>query len=322
MRSKSVSWIVSRLKAAKMIFRLSLKRGPLSESPAVFPCGMSRSGTTLVATILDSHPRISMGYELIPPPVASPAVLLQALDQGLDMSGGDFRKCGGALRKAGRRQIGLFLARCQRTGIAVDELRYLFQSLDDEGLRCIMLIRDRLALAWRVVERKRIRERTNLCGFKVGPPIVVKVAKCFPNSYFICIVRDPRDVVASYIERKFGLSPEEICANWNKHLDAVRRFHKKHSSTSLILRYEDLVCSPQQTLERVFAVLPVHMEESVFRFYKSKASVHESRHPNAANLKRDFFTSSIGRWMNELPEELGERIHRLCARGMESLGYA
>ena len=39
----------------------------------VFACGYSRSGTTLLTTILDSHPDIAMGYELMPlglPPLA------------------------------------------------------------------------------------------------------------------------------------------------------------------------------------------------------------------------------------------------------------
>lgn len=89
-----------------------------------------------------------------------------------------------------------------------------------------------------------------------------------------------------------------------------------------MLRYEDLVSSPGQTLERLFAILPVQMEESVLSFYESKASVHESRHPNAPNVKKDFFTYSIGRWTNELSTNLGERIQSLCAEGMESLGYA
>lgn len=46
----------------------------------VFACGMSRSGTTLLATILDSHPAISMGYELLPaglPPLAESISLLR-----------------------------------------------------------------------------------------------------------------------------------------------------------------------------------------------------------------------------------------------------
>ena len=32
----------------------------------VFTFGISRSGTTLLTTILDSHPDVSMGYELLP----------------------------------------------------------------------------------------------------------------------------------------------------------------------------------------------------------------------------------------------------------------
>lgn len=51
----------------------------------VYPCGMFRSGTTLLATTLDSHPRISMAYELIParvPPIPELIELIQTAYSG------------------------------------------------------------------------------------------------------------------------------------------------------------------------------------------------------------------------------------------------
>jgi len=35
-------------------------------TPTCLVCGMSRSGTTLLVTMLDSHKEISMGYEMLP----------------------------------------------------------------------------------------------------------------------------------------------------------------------------------------------------------------------------------------------------------------
>src|SRR5688500_6321067 len=93
----------------------------VDSSPMLFPCGMSRSGTTLLATVLDAHSQVSMGYELIPPVLPSPVELAAALERGLELSGGDFAAAGKALRKAGEDQAGLFMTRCYRAGIDADD---------------------------------------------------------------------------------------------------------------------------------------------------------------------------------------------------------
>ncbi len=49
----------------------------------IFACGMSRSGTTLLTTILDSHPDISMGYELLPVDLPAVADTIKLLDSAI-----------------------------------------------------------------------------------------------------------------------------------------------------------------------------------------------------------------------------------------------
>ena len=55
----------------------------------------------------------------------------------------------------------------------------------------------RLAMA--VVERKQAKEGTALTGFKVQTSRFGIFHRTFPDSAFLCIVRDPRDVVASQL---------------------------------------------------------------------------------------------------------------------------
>jgi hypothetical protein len=71
----------------------------------------------------------------------------------------------------------------------------------------------------------------------------------------------------------------------------------------------------------MFDFLPMEIDENVFRFYESAASVHRSGHPNAEALKRDFFTTSIGRARNELEAQVIAQIEHLCAEGMQRLRY-
>ena len=68
----------------------------------IFPCGMSRSGTTLLATVLDSHSQVSLGYELIPPKLPSPRQLMSIVEDTLVLCNNDVEKCGAELRTGKR----------------------------------------------------------------------------------------------------------------------------------------------------------------------------------------------------------------------------
>lgn len=75
----------------------------------MFLCGISRSGTTLLATILDSHPNISMGYELLPVDLPPVAETVQLLDSAIPECDGDSEACGDRLRPQGHKTLGTFV---------------------------------------------------------------------------------------------------------------------------------------------------------------------------------------------------------------------
>jgi Sulfotransferase family len=292
----------------------------VSRDPLVFPCGLSRSGTTLLATILDSHRDISLGYELIPPWLPAPLELLALLDEGIKRGGSaDF--AGKALRDAGHLDSGKFIMRCFRAGLSEADLRAVMGALAQEGCPAVETIEDRLRIAHRVAARKREIRRTRYYGFKLNISAFELAYNLFPNSRLVYIVRDPRDVVASQIERKFDRSVEDICRAWNRYATSLDRFVTAHPDAGHLIRYEDLVGTPEVTIRSMFDFLPMEIDENVFRFYDSAASVHHSGHPNAANLKRDFFTTSIGRARHELETSVVAQIEEFCAEGMERLRY-
>ncbi len=294
---------------------------PLEKSAMLFPCGMSRSGTTLLTTILDSHSQISLGYELIPPKLPGPTILKQALEEGLSLCNGDFGKCGTALRNSGKKDLGLFMTRCYRAGIALDELREILSKMHKEGLKEISTFKERLAIAYRIAIQKKIKEGTMFFGFKLNSPSVEEAFKLFTGGYFIYIIRNPRDVVASHIKRRFNRTVKEICLAWNNYIKSFEKFHSKHSDVSLIIRYEDLVSQPRKIITEIFQKLQLNIEEEVFQFYESKASVHQGGHPNIENLRKDFFTTSIGRWKGELPLDVVATIEKYCGDKMNDYDY-
>lgn len=48
---------------------------------------------------------------------------------------------------------------------------------------------------------------------------------------------------------------------------------------------------PHDTIRKIFEILPVEVETSVYKLYNSKASIHCSNHPNREILKRNFITT-------------------------------
>ena len=296
---------------------LSTRKQGMTNDPMVFPCGMSRSGTTLLAAVLDSHSGISMAYELIPPPHLGIAPLLDVLSS----ADNSFEGCRDLLQENGRKDEWLFLKRCQRAGISEVNTRRALLELRDLGLTETRTLKDRLVVAWRIAREKRDLEWTQLYGFKLNIPAVDHAHKLFPGGHYVFVLRDARDVVASHRARKFKRSTEQVCQAWNNYLDSFVLFQNHHPEVALLIRYEDLVTTPHETIKRLFRQLPIEFEDSVLAFYRSKASVHRTGHPNVQSLGRDFFTTSVGRWRRDLELETINRVESLCGNRLVAWKY-
>jgi len=295
-------------------------RPPIGTVPMVFPCGISRSGTTLLATVVDAHPEVCLGYELVPPPLPPADVLLARLEEGMEAAGGDFSRCGAELRKRGAAEEGRWLARCHRAGVAAEEVRGVLAGLVDEGRPRLVGPYPRLRLAARVMEPARRRTGAVMTGFKLTGAHFGFYRRCFPEGYFVYILRDPRDVLASQRERGFAADPASLARTWREHLDAFERFAVREPGRALLVRYEDLAAEPEETVRRVFDLLPLEFDPGVLSFERSAASVFASRHPNVGSLRRGFFTDSIGRWRRE-PSADAARLARDLEVPMRRHGY-
>lgn len=295
---------------------------PIDESPMLFVCGMSRSGTTLLATIFEAHSRITMGYELIPPPqLPRPAALREALEQGLELSGGDFEACGPALRRNGEKGLGLFFTRCLRAGLDVDQTRQVLDEVQAAGITSFERIEDRLRTAWSIIRRRHVAEASDLFGFKLNNPSYDRSQSLFPGGHFVYILRHPLDVVASQRRQGFDHTLEEVCRAWNGHLAKFSALASRLPERARIIRYEDLVHAPRTTLERIFSSLPVELEEGLFEFHRSEGPVYRSRHPNVDNLRKGFFTDSVARGARELGATERRQVEDHCGEAMRRYGY-
>ncbi len=136
------------------------------------------------------------------------------------------------------------------------------------------------------------------------------IYKLYPTSKIIHVVRDGRDVYASYNElytslaRPFG--PNTIVSAsmyWTVGLLHVAFFKKRNPEAILEIRYEDLADNPNHTLSRVLSFIGVGDDRLLFKRFanikNANSMVPEIHlHTIHKNVCQPISTKSIGRYKN------------------------
>lgn len=136
----------------------------------------------------------------------------------------------------------------------------------------------------------------------------------FPESPVIFMTRDPRDT-AFTLRAGLGTGLDGSVRAWNRafnsYVEAARPVH--------LVRYEDLVQTPVDTVEGICAFLGERYEPVMLRFFE-QTPAHFQALPHHRRLFRPLDTSSVGVF-RQLSAEDVETIEASCAEGMEAWGY-
>jgi hypothetical protein len=293
---------------------------PASSPSRIMVCGVSRSGTTLLCAILDSHPAVAMGYEMLPanlPPAAELIEMLRATDgsaQALD-------ELGNRMRQDGRREFGMFLKRCLRCTLSAEDLAGVLVRLRGEGIEQFAGFDQRVRLSDAVVAVKQQRQAAPVGGYKLSGASLERFHRLHPDARLVLIVRDPRDVLASHIVRRFKRTPEAVLGSWLRLVTAFEDFRASHPGLCALVRYEDLVSQPEPTLRAMCTAIGLPYHAGMLAFHRSKASVLAGGHVNSAQLRKGFVDTSRGRWRLTLDDAHVALTRKACARAMRRHGY-
>jgi protein-tyrosine sulfotransferase len=273
--------------------------GLTCESP-VFVLTSSRSGSTLLRFILDSHPELACPPETT---VASACASLLRSWASLEGAGSEGRSSAGA-------------SRVPAAGIAV------VQSAMDQLFGTYL----------------RRRGKRRWCDKSLDSYVYADlIAQAYPKAKFICLYRHCMDVIASGVEAcpwgvsRFGFDQfvaqypgnnvAAIGAYWMSCAQTIGKFEEENPSSCHRVRYEDLVTAPEETVAAMFDFLDLPQVPGITNdCFKIP---HESNGPGDEKI---WFTdqvksSGIGRGVRVPVGALPEPMLADINQALDKLGY-
>jgi Tfp pilus assembly protein PilF len=179
---------------------------------------------------------------------------------------------------------------------------------------------------------KRVRAEAN-----VGKRVVVDklplniiflplIRRVFPDAKILFALRDPRDVVLSCFQQRFGMNAAMVQF---LELNAAADYYDKVMGLGLLcrerlglqiheVRYEDVVADLEQVAREVTAFLGLEFEPAMLAF-RAAALKRNINTPSARQVVEPIYTRSVARW-RRYETELAPVLPRL-AGWAERLGY-
>jgi sulfotransferase family protein len=145
----------------------------------------------------------------------------------------------------------------------------------------------------------------------------------FPNCKFILMIRDPRDVYASFQAAWPRFRTAETSALlWERCLlHGLLAASCLGDSTVKQVRYEDLVTHPKEQLEEICEFLDVEYTDAMLKFHEIEAARNLSSVDHHRNIVKPVFTSSVGKYRQILTREEIATIEQQLCTPMSYFGY-
>jgi len=270
------------------------------DTPPFFIVGAGRSGTTLLRLMLCGHPKL-----FIPPE----AWFLGNVMWHLPSSG--------ALSKED-------LAECERLILSGD--RWKDWQCSDERLREILRGCAGLDLA-SVIDRL-FREVFDLPpGVRWGEKtpkhsyLVERIGAIFPESQFIHLIRDGRDVASSMLARGwFGANPRRVAEHWRSCVSGASKASAFGPRRYLEVRFESLVEHPEAGIRNICGFLGADFVPSMLAYQKQVGRFIPSGEGALHNkLNAKLSAGEVGKWIDSLSAWQEAVFWNVAWREMRSL---
>lgn len=152
------------------------------------------------------------------------------------------------------------------------------------------------------------------------------VKDTLPDSKFILMVRDPRAVCASKYTREAKYPWLFLARQWRKLALLTHQYathDRRVDDDVLVVRYEDLVTTPERTARRMCEFLDIELDERILRPGEFTDGRGEPWIQNTSydDEEPSFNTDSVRKWEQQLDERVITYIERLCLSEMALFDY-
>jgi hypothetical protein len=142
----------------------------------------------------------------------------------------------------------------------------------------------------------------------------------WPEAHCIHIMRDPRDNFATYKRKHPGLSAEDFSLGWNSSTMVGFKNQELYGKKNyLMLTYEQLTSDPETVLQKIVEFLGIRDDE-ILRVPTSNGIPWEGNSQYGDKFQ-GISKKPVGRWVRELSRNDVDIIETICAGPMGSLGY-
>jgi hypothetical protein len=271
-----------------------------------FIVGRGRSGTTLLARMLDQHPELAVA------PEGFFAVNLERkygsgpwTDRRIDKFCRDLVKEN--RMQTWRLDLGRLATRLRerRDRLTYAEVcRQVYQSHAEDTL-------GRAAPKW-------VGDKNPHYAL-----LLERIERIFPRARYVHITRDYRDNIHSYQNVPFDLhNPAALAERWKAYNQEILRVSRRAPERFLWLRYEDLLAYPEHELGRICTFLGVELDPRMLAFHEADDSQFYGKQ-NAwfQNLKKPLDASQASKWQKELSEPVVRQAEIICGPFAEGFGY-
>ena len=147
-----------------------------------------------------------------------------------------------------------------------------------------------------------------------------EIKKHIPNSKFILIIRDPRDVALSIHHygwsKGFFAGPVRAAIAWAWHMKKVMKDLSQCSDDVLMIKFEDLVENAEKSTRIIAEFLGVDMDYGTI--IDNPTGVMKSSN---TSYKSDINSNPVNRWKSLEDENLVRRLDCAAGKELEGFGY-
>jgi len=149
-----------------------------------------------------------------------------------------------------------------------------------------------------------------------------KIYSVFPDSRFIHIIRDGRDVVLSYMKMGRYNTIQESADRWFLSVQKATKFGRRYPKQYIEVRYEDLVRSPKKTIQYVCDFLGLEFIDVMLRHHEMNLNLKDVEiHAHHEKVKNAIHEASIGNWRQQFKTEEIVKLNARIGPLLDQIGY-